>query len=101
MRYGCGEFFVALFRSRCIASQCQTVEPGICFSPHLLAPRESSIINHPVLERCEYVGGIRIEDAVAITEIGCDVLGKHGMDRKCLFGNRMVRMNEMHNSNFN
>jgi Xaa-Pro dipeptidase len=55
------------------------VEPGIYFSPHLLAPiRESPIINQAVLERYKYVGGIRIEDAVAITQDGCDVLTKVG-----------------------
>lgn len=57
----------------------QTVEPGIYFSPHLLAPiRESELIDHQVLEKYEYVGGIRIEDAVAITDDGCDVLTKVG-----------------------
>jgi len=56
-----------------------TVEPGIYFSPHLLAPiRESPLINHDILAGYEYVGGIRIEDAVAVTADGCDLLTKVG-----------------------
>ena len=47
----------------------QTVEPGIYFSPHLLAAvRDSPLINHEVLAKYETVGGVRIEDVVLITE---------------------------------
>ena len=49
----------------------QTVEPGIYFSPHLLAPvRDSNHINHEVLKRYESVGGVRIEDVIMITKDG-------------------------------
>ncbi|CAE6485805.1 unnamed protein product [Rhizoctonia solani] len=57
-----------------------TVEPGIYFSPHLLAPvRSSPFIDHEVLARYESVGGVRIEDVLWITETGCQnftVVGK-------------------------
>jgi Xaa-Pro dipeptidase len=59
----------------------QTVEPGIYFSPHLLAPvRNSQYINHEVLAKYESVGGVRIEDVLAITENGCENLTTVGKD---------------------
>ncbi|KAI0692686.1 Creatinase/aminopeptidase [Cerioporus squamosus] len=48
-----------------------TVEPGIYFSPHLLAPvRDSKHIDQEVLKRYESVGGVRIEDVILITKDG-------------------------------
>ncbi|KAF8160633.1 metallopeptidase family M24-domain-containing protein [Crassisporium funariophilum] len=48
-----------------------TVEPGIYFSPHLLAAvRDSKHINHDVLKKYESVGGVRIEDVILITQDG-------------------------------
>jgi len=58
-----------------------TVEPGCYFSPHLLASvRNSPFINHDVLARYEPVGGVRIEDVVAITADGCDILTTVGKE---------------------
>ncbi|KAG8713598.1 hypothetical protein FRC08_013064 [Ceratobasidium sp. 394] len=58
-----------------------TVEPGIYFSPHLLAPvRDSQYIDHDVLAKYESVGGVRIEDVVVITEDGCENLTTVGKD---------------------
>jgi len=52
-----------------------TVEPGIYFSPHLLAAvRDSKHINHDILSKYEQVGGVRIEDNVLITADGYQML---------------------------
>jgi len=58
-----------------------TVEPGVYFSPHLLAPvRSSAFIDHEVLARYESVGGVRIEDVVLITDDGCENLTPAGKE---------------------
>lgn len=59
----------------------QTVEPGCYFSPHLLASvRNSPYIEADVLSRYEPVGGVRIEDVIAITTDGYEVLTTVGKD---------------------
>ncbi|KAG8891623.1 hypothetical protein FRB99_003444 [Tulasnella sp. 403] len=58
-----------------------TVEPGVYFSPHLLAPvRNSPYIDQDVLSRYEGVGGVRIEDVLLITEEGSENLTTVGKD---------------------
>lgn len=42
--------------------------------------RNSQYVNHEVLGKYEYVGGVRIEDVVVITDTGCDVLSPVGKD---------------------
>lgn len=40
-----------------------TVEPGCYFNEHLFAPhRNSEFVDHALLARYQYVGGVRIED---------------------------------------
>lgn len=57
------------------------MEPGIYFSPHLLAPvRNSPHIDHEVLARYESVGGVRIEDVLLITETGYENLTTVGKE---------------------
>ncbi|KAG8743391.1 hypothetical protein FRC10_012117 [Ceratobasidium sp. 414] len=64
-----------------VAGMVVTVEPGIYFSPHLLAPvRNSPYIDHEVLAKYESVGGVRIEDVVVITENACENLTTVGKD---------------------
>ncbi|KAL5480336.1 hypothetical protein ACEPAI_1606 [Sanghuangporus weigelae] len=62
-----------------------TVEPGIYFHPHLLAPvRSSRHIDHAVLARYEAVGGVRIEDVVLITADGHENLTTVGKETSWL-----------------
>lgn len=57
----------------------QTVEPGIYFSPHLIAPwRDSPHLDLDVLKRYENMGGVRIEDVALITKDGYENLTKVG-----------------------
>ena len=45
------------------------------FNTHLFAPfRNSQFVNHDLLEKYWYVGGVRIEDNLLITENGFDNL---------------------------
>ncbi|EJD38361.1 Creatinase/aminopeptidase [Auricularia subglabra TFB-10046 SS5] len=64
-----------------------TVEPGIYFSPHLLAAvRNSPLIDHALLARYEPVGGVRIEDVVLVTETGHEILSPVGKERDWVEG---------------
>ncbi|QRV96324.1 Metallopeptidase family M24 [Ceratobasidium sp. AG-Ba] len=64
-----------------VAGMVLTVEPGIYFSPHLLAPvRNSPFIDHEVLAKYESVGGVRIEDVLVITENGSENLTTVGKE---------------------
>ncbi|KAG9031407.1 hypothetical protein FRB95_002771 [Tulasnella sp. JGI-2019a] len=74
------EFYTYL-RLRLPLQAGMTVEPGVYFSPHLLAPiRNSPHINHEVLARYESVGGVRIEDVLLITEHGSENLTTVGKE---------------------
>ncbi|EJD00492.1 prolidase [Fomitiporia mediterranea MF3/22] len=64
-----------------------TVEPGIYFHPHLLAPiRSSRHIDHAVLARYEAVGGVRIEDVVLITADGHENITTVGKETSWIEG---------------
>ncbi|THH09949.1 hypothetical protein EW145_g1658 [Phellinidium pouzarii] len=64
-----------------------TVEPGIYFHSHLLAPvRDSRHINHEVLKRYESVGGVRIEDVILITANTCENLTMVGKETSWVEG---------------
>jgi len=57
-----------------------TVEPGIYFVPALIEQwreqkKHTEFINYPALKKYMQFGGIRIEDNVAITGSGCNLLG--------------------------
>ncbi|KAL8290036.1 hypothetical protein RQP46_002975 [Phenoliferia psychrophenolica] len=48
-----------------------TVEPGVYFNEFLFAPHKNSeFVDHDVLARFWYVGGVRIEDNILITKDG-------------------------------
>ncbi|BGP39001.1 hypothetical protein JCM10450v2_002957 [Rhodotorula kratochvilovae] len=48
-----------------------TVEPGCYFNEHLFAPfKNSPLVDHELLARYQYVGGVRIEDNLLITKDG-------------------------------
>nr|XP_006115000.2 xaa-Pro dipeptidase [Pelodiscus sinensis] len=56
-----------------------TVEPGIYFIDHLLDqalndPSQSCFINNEVLQRFQRFGGVRIEDDIAVTANGMELL---------------------------
>lgn len=52
-----------------------TVEPGIYFNPHLFKSfLGSPMVDHEVHEKYKYVGGIRIEDNLLISENGFENL---------------------------
>ncbi|GJN89835.1 hypothetical protein Rhopal_002824-T1 [Rhodotorula paludigena] len=48
-----------------------TVEPGCYFNEHLFAPfKNSELVDHDVLAKYQYVGGVRIEDNLLVTKEG-------------------------------
>ncbi|GAA6029755.1 hypothetical protein JCM8097_001033 [Rhodosporidiobolus ruineniae] len=52
-----------------------TVEPGCYFNEHLFAPfKNSDSVDHDLLAKYWYVGGVRIEDNVLVTSTGFDNL---------------------------
>ncbi|TFK68909.1 Creatinase/aminopeptidase [Pluteus cervinus] len=52
-----------------------TVEPGVYFSPHLVAPvRDSRHIDPKVLKKYDSMGGVRIEDVIIIKKGGYENL---------------------------
>ncbi|KIY43186.1 Creatinase/aminopeptidase [Fistulina hepatica ATCC 64428] len=66
-----------------------TVEPGIYFHPHLLAPiyeMRSEFIDYDVLKKYEGMGGVRIEDVVRVTADGCENLTKVKSDTEWVEG---------------
>ncbi|KAF9443379.1 hypothetical protein P691DRAFT_809068 [Macrolepiota fuliginosa MF-IS2] len=71
------ESFYAYLRLRLLleVGMVVTVEPGVYFHPHLIAPvLGSKYIDREVLEKYESVGGVRIEDVIVITQSGYDNL---------------------------
>ncbi|XP_006457038.1 hypothetical protein AGABI2DRAFT_229306 [Agaricus bisporus var. bisporus H97] len=48
-----------------------TVEPGVYFHQHLIAPtRNSKYVDVEVLKKYEHMGGVRLEDVIVITQDG-------------------------------
>ncbi|KAF8606088.1 hypothetical protein BDV93DRAFT_506205 [Ceratobasidium sp. AG-I] len=63
--------FYKYLRLRLPLATGMTVEPGIYFSPHLLAPvRNSEHMNHDLLAKYQSIGDVQIEDVLIITEDG-------------------------------
>lgn len=51
------------------------MEPGLYYNRHLLAPfKNSPFIDHDKVEEYFYVGGVRIEDNLLVTDTGYENL---------------------------
>jgi Xaa-Pro dipeptidase len=65
----------------------QTVEPGIYFHPHLVAPiLDSKYINLEGMKAYQFFGGVRIEDVIVITDNGYENLTTVKSERSWIEG---------------
>ncbi|KAF9443891.1 prolidase, partial [Macrolepiota fuliginosa MF-IS2] len=83
------ESFYAYLRLRLLleVGMVVTVEPGVYFHPHLIAPvLGSKYIDLEVLKKYESVGGVRIEDVIVITQNGYENLTTVRSERSWIEG---------------